>query len=793
MTNASPTEPAAPHLPLAELALAAVTTTSVVSFSRLFIGWSFFWPLVIVVAYSHIVAVVLRRRGVGIAVSAAISTIGFIVLASWMWFASSTTFGIPDASTWTAFTTSLTDSWGAFQELTAPVPVQTGFVIAAAIAVFFAVFLADWAAFRLWSPVESLVPALTLFVFCTLLGSEQQRLTSAFGFCAASLFFLLVHRVARLETSSGWLTADIERGSRWLFRAGTGLAAIAVLGGVIVGPRLPTANDRPLLDFREGDGGGPSSRVTVSPLVDINGRLVDQSDVELFTVESTAPSYWRLTALDTFDGEIWRSGGRYGEASGDLGANTPDIAGVDALTQHFEIEQLGALWLPAAFQPVNIEAQGFEPRYERSSDTLIVDTRYTSSDQLSYDVQSEIPAPTGEQLAASTATVPEDMTSYLDLPTDFSTRAEQLALDISDKAGATDPYHDALALQDFFRDTGVFADDEFTWQYDTDVQNGHSNDAIETFLRDQRGYCEMYAGTYAAMARSIGLPARVAVGFTWGDVEPGDVDDPDDPNDTVTYQVKGKHAHAWPEVWLGEQVGWVAFEPTPGRGAPSMAAYAGVEQQQTDQSGDGASTSSTTATTAPGTSSTTTPSQNPEDLLDLLSEDASNAAGSEDDGAPFVVKLGLVALFLLALVVLYVIGTLAYTALHRRRRRDRATEPGAQVAVAWQESVEDLELLGIVRRPQETHTEFAQRAGSMLPEREGQLDELALLADVVTYSPGGPVEADAERADAAAATIASTVKSRVRWQTVLRHRLDPRRLVQPARGRPRQQARTSKG
>ena len=84
-------------------------------------------------------------------------------------------------------------------------------------------------------------------------------MTSAFLFCAASLWFLLAHRVARLETSSGWLTADIERGSRWLFRAGAALAAVAVIGGVIVGPRLPTANDGALIDYREGDNGGPSS------------------------------------------------------------------------------------------------------------------------------------------------------------------------------------------------------------------------------------------------------------------------------------------------------------------------------------------------------------------------------------------------------------------------------------------------------------------------------------------------------------------------------------------------------
>jgi hypothetical protein len=295
------------------------------------------------------------------------------------------------------------------------------------------------------------------------------------------------------------------------------------------------------------------------------------------------------------------------------------------------------------------------------------------------------------------------------------------------------------------------------------------------------------------MARSIGLPSRVAVGFTWGDEDPNNVDDPNDPSDTVTFRVKGKHAHAWPEVWLGETVGWVAFEPTPGRGAPSIASYTGISVEQTDEVGEGSSSSSTTSTTASATSSTTTPSQDPEDLLALLGQDARNGTGATDDDTPFVVKLGIAAVVLLGLLVVYVIGTLLYGWLRRRRRRERATEPGEQVAVAWQESLEDLELLGIVRRPSETHDEFAARAGSQLRERERELSELATLADVVTYATDAPAKYEADRADAAAGAIATTVRARVSRRTIWLHRLDPRRLVRPTRGRPRQQARSSRG
>jgi transglutaminase-like putative cysteine protease len=654
------------------------------------------------------------------------------------------------------------------------------------VAVYFAVFLADWAAFRLWSPVESLIPALTLFIFSTLLGSDQQRMFSAFLFCAASLVYLLAHRVARLESSSGWLTADIERGSRWLLRAGVALAAVAVLGGVIIGPRLPTANDSALVQWRDGENGGPSSRVTVSPLVDIRGRLVDQSDAPVFTVRSPEKAYWRLTALDEFDGSIWKSGGSYGDANGDLNADLPAGVLLNPLEQHYAIDRLNALWLPAAFQPVHIDPpEGASPNYERSSSTLIVDTRYQTSDQLEYDVTSEIPAPTEEQLRAVEQDPPESMAPYEELPDNFSTKARDVAQDVINRSGATDPYGKALALQNFFRGRDVFANDEPQFKYALiSTKAGHDNNAIEAFLESRSGYCEMYAGTYAAMARSIGLPARVAVGFTWGDI------DPDDP---TLYHVKGRHAHAWPEVWLGDQVGWLAFEPTPGRGSPQMANYTHVEPAQTDSSGEASTPTSSTTTTAPTTPTTAPSSANQDDLAALLGTGGANDQGSGESGANLVVKLGMLAVVLLGAVVLYAFAALAYGALRRRRRRAHAVEPRARIALAWEESLEQLELVGVVRKQSETHTEFAHRAGRTIPERTLQLDELASLADVVTYAPDAIDDSEATRADDAATAIADTVQARVPRQRIWLSRLDPRNLLRASTSRPRQQAQSSKG
>ena len=87
---------------------------------------------------------------------------------------------------------------------------------------------------------------------------------------------------------------------------------------------------------------------------------------------------------------------------------------------------------------------------------------------------------------------------YFDLPDDFPDDAAALAKEVT--AGAANSYDAALLLQNWFRS-------EFA--YSLEVQQGHSNDAIEGFLRDKVGYCEQFAGTYAAMMRSLGIPARV--------------------------------------------------------------------------------------------------------------------------------------------------------------------------------------------------------------------------------------------------------------------------------------------
>src|SRR5204862_5166960 len=138
------------------------------------------------------------------------------------------------------------------------------------------------------------------------------------------------------------------------------------------------------------------------------------------------------------------------------------------------------------------------------------------------------------------------------------------------------------------------------YAYDLRVPPGHDVPALERFLfQTKRGYCEQFAGAFAAMARSVGLPSRVAVGFTPGDIQAAN-----------SFRVRGKHAHAWPEVYL-DGYGWVAFEPTPGRGMPGAEAYTGVTPPPLINVASTTPTTLPQATDAPASVPTTTTTTEP--------------------------------------------------------------------------------------------------------------------------------------------------------------------------------------
>jgi hypothetical protein len=341
--------------------------------------------------------------------------------------------------------------------------------------------------------------------------------------------------------------------TRW-FSVGIAVAAtILVLVGVVVVADRDIEPDAPSSPSVTEPPPEPGPTTTVpeapSPLIDMRSRLTNNANSEMFVVRASAESYWRLSTLARFDGVSW--GLPESTLSRADGGELSTVGGGDELGQEIRIVNLDGPLVPAAADPTNVSpSEGL--RWNADSSTLVkVDGDFVAGDV--YEIVSVLPHFEVEDLQAATALDAGDPI-YLELPDDFPRRVDELARDVT--AGSTTPYETALALQNWFRDPSE-------WSYSLDVQAGHSNSAMESFLSERVGYSEQFAGTYAAMMRSLGIPTRVALGFTPGNAlefTPGNA------LGDQSYSVLGKHAHAWPEVWF-DGLGWVSFEPTPGHGA----------------------------------------------------------------------------------------------------------------------------------------------------------------------------------------------------------------------------------
>jgi hypothetical protein len=258
------------------------------------------------------------------------------------------------------------------------------------------------------------------------------------------------------------------------------------------------------------------------------------------------------------------------------------------------------------------------------------------------------------------------------------------------------------------------------------VRPGHGNSAIEAFLRDRIGYCEQFAGTYAAMLRTLGIPSRVAVGFTSG-VPLGDGE----------FSVLGRNAHAWPEVWF-DGIGWIAFEPTPGRGAPNAQSYTQLDpQQDTSAVADDIEDS---AIPAP----TTLPGGPIDDELGPLIPDFSDSTGgtptptsaTSDDGADR-------EWLWLAVLAVLVAAIAAPGSIRSIRRRTAAQSVDRQLADAWQRATSAVGAVGVPLRPSDTPLDVAASTARHFPLVTRPMTSLADVVTEATYRPEGTAGYDA--------------------------------------------------
>lgn len=706
------------------VALALLGATTGIVFGRVFLGTHPAIRLGVAGAIAVLIAAVLARRLLALSLLA--SAVGLVVALGVLVYPSTTWAGLPTTDTIRAIVRSLHLVTDQAATEVAPAPPLAPLMTAAMMAVWSASTAAHALAVRSGSSVLPLLPGAALLAFSGVVTEDPPRPGYVLLFLASAFAVLFAQAIERTSTwGSGSPTSGTIFSGRWARTLGT----VAALSAIAIPGVLPGFGSKGLLDI-----GGPTRRVSVNPIVDIRPSLLQNPPADLFRVRADRPAYWRLVVLDRFDGQAWKLSEDHDLENGQpLGLGAQPLIGDSPtsslrLEQEIEIEQLGAAWLPAAADPVEITLE--DDLGARHFDTTdIIELEAETSEGMRYEVTSALARPSLIELDQIQPVNANSDPRYTALPSGLPSRIREIALEVS--AGAETPFDQVLAIQEYLR----------TFTYDELAPAGHGTDAILNFLEEsRRGFCEQFAGTMAVLVRALGYPARVAIGFL-----PGDQED-DGWNEVTTAQV-----HAWPEVYFGE-FGWLAFEPTPSRDNPTANYLVHLPSGPHPDANLGSTRGGPT---------------DPTNFLERK-EGVQVAPTGPQPGAqagrqgplkqPFPWHRTLLIGLLIAAIAAILVPP--GKAIGRRLALVRAADPRRRVLAAYGLVLEVAADLGLGRRRWETAFEYRVRLESGRTLSIDPLERLTGAADRAMYSPTEPPKEQGEQAVSDARTIVRELRRR---------------------------------
>jgi transglutaminase-like putative cysteine protease len=476
------------------------------------------------------------------------------------------------------------------------------------------------------------IAALPVLVVLDIPVAIRAGIAQPLWYVLAALAYLALLRVGRRSTPTGGVLV---------------FAAIVVVGSLALPSVMPSV--RPA---SQSPGGGFGTGL--NPLINLGDdlRRGDPVIALTYTTNASAGVYLRLATLDDFNGISWRPGNVETDGDNDVSQfpSPPGLAaGVPqtAYTVNVQVRDVTGRWLPVPYPATSIE--GLDGAWTYESDGF--DVRSPTADARGQDYEVTFLDIEPDLAQLSTTAEPQSPARYLDLP-ELPPVIAATALEVA--SGTTTSYEKALALQNYF--TGG----AFEYSLDTPVEEGYDGtgaQVVAEFLEKKSGYCVHFASAMAIMARTLDIPARVAVGF-----QPGQRDALN--GGTTTYTVSSDDLHAWPELYF-EGIGWLRFEPTPGRGAlPDYSSPNAVDDPETPQ--NEAEQPAVVPTTIP-TSVAEGPTEAPLDGDQVV-------GGSDASGALF----GLIPLVILALLL---VPAGARTFIRARRMR-RVGDGDAEAAWA---------------------------------------------------------------------------------------------------------------
>lgn len=568
----------------------------------------------------------------------------------------------------------------------APAPVDDGVSFMLVLVLGAAAVLVDVSASWWRSPAVAGIPLLAVFLFST---SNTGASLNPIYFVALAAVWLLMLARQRQTALAGWSSTEAHSRTpeRLDDRLGLGayygrarVLAVAVIGLALVLPVfIPHLPTRYLADgLAQGDGSNGAS-VGFTDSLDLSQDLnnEDRTPVLRYATTDASPPPLKALTMSRYSDGRWERDDPFGSATGRNGVELPAPAGLSAAAQGDR-------------ERINVAGNTMQPPYLATpwpvseADLGDVSWVYSPSSGLprvggrpgSYSITYRTVRPNARPTSSvmEDADVPQSTLAVDAASRTRVTAATAQALSASSVNQSSAPFDKAVAIQDWLRDPSLFTY-SLTLAPTGRAENGQPLDPVSNFLATRRGYCTQFSTAMVMMARSVGIPARVAVGFLPGTAV------------ADNYEVRAADAHAWPELWF-PGMGWTRFEPTPGIRSGEVPDYAvegaeaapsqntGQEQTESDE------TSTATSTVAPSTTAAATPSAAPAD------------AGQGRDWGALARTVGIILL----VILLGVLGALVLP-LAARRRRERplrnSVDPSDRIEAEWSAMATRLDDLGI--------------------------------------------------------------------------------------------------
>ncbi|WP_344955540.1 DUF3488 and transglutaminase-like domain-containing protein [Actinomadura miaoliensis] len=667
------------------------------------------------------------------------------------------------------------EGWDAANQYAAPVPPVPGIMLLAVAGIGLVAVLVDLLAVRLRRAAPAGLPLLAMY---SVPAAVREDSVSWVAFGVGALGYLALLAADNHEQVGGWghvvfrspnAPARPDTGAMAAAGRRIGVAAVAV--AVLVPAVTPGIHSRGMFGMGSGGGrGGTQTVTTPDPLVSLKRELTRPDDLLVLRYrsdDSDRPDYLRLYSLDRFDGDRWTYSSLQSTARDRLSdRRLPEPPGLSAvptrqvttrITVRRQVRNLS--FLPAPYAPSRVSIEG---DWRVHVPSLMIYSLRDSAGGRSYTVTSTRARPTASQLRVAGRTPTDLYNRYTFVPDRIPREVRRLAHEVT--AGAATAYDQAVMLQRWFTQNGGF-------QYDLTAQPPQrGSDLVDFLINNKRGYCEQFAASMALLARVLGIPARVAMGYTPGtQVTPG------------VWEVRTRDAHAWPELYF-EGAGWVRFEPTPSGAAGQGTAATPDYSEPTVSSNAGSTQEQDTSApeTSPETSDSASPSATARRQDDLGADAGTDGGQSGGDGAPIGWIVGvLLALLLLAapMAARHVTRRVRWASVAPRSggAGGASPDPGEAAHTAWREMRADALDHGLEWRPSDTPRAAARRLGELLeldaPATQA-LGRIAHAEELARYAPSRP-QTPPETLRADVRTVREAIAASVGRRARLRARLLP--------------------